>query len=579
MKLLKIFFAIFFVRSNQIYYRRIKDNLFNAFKKDDYTVYDSNKDYIRVFLRVHDYNKEINCTLKDISIDGKKQHTENFSFKYEGKSINDNIKILEENIIKIINSSYDKNIVLVYSLYDCTYSSFAKQIIEKIKENNKSRSEKNTDKIFYKNISFLGCHLNKILDEIENFNKYNKYKLRIPDIPISFYYGGYTNIYYIRFCIEKNNICYLFEFNLNEIDNKDVNSLVNIAIEDEFKGKKEILMRLFELYNFAEAEYIQRHSAEKLCNITSNKIELVYSGYNLIEIQTDLVKFKAYSKKVKVLYALNNSTTDANLMGKNLFTELKKTIYKIYLMKNTDEYSYVEFVFRLLHQYNKPDFLIMRILNNEDSAMGFIFNWILLFLNIIEFRDLDIKTGKLIISEKLKDEKKRKITKILLSKLLMITSKECYLVKICLLIEAENYINENDVSNDYLFKSLKEIYNLIVPENNKNNKSKKNSRGINMVNIVKELENGYIDIIREYKKKILYQICKILSLFTRLDRPTCAIEKYECKCEFVKEEIIKNMGLDEKEVEKNTENIINLLSKKTAKEEKLLTERNKKEKK
>ncbi|WUR03189.1 uncharacterized protein VNE69_04018 [Vairimorpha necatrix] len=100
-----------------------------------------------------------------------------------------------------------------------------------------------------------------------------------------------------------------------------------------------------------------------------------------------------------------------------------------------------------------------------------------------------------------------------------------------------------------------------------------------MVNIVKELENGYIDIIREYKKEILYQICKILSLFTRLDRSTCAIEEYEYKCEFVKEEIIKNMGLNEKEVQKNTENIINLLSKKTAKEEKLPTERNKKEKK
>ncbi|WUR03190.1 uncharacterized protein VNE69_04019 [Vairimorpha necatrix] len=406
MKLLKIFFAIFFVRSNQINYRNIKDNLFNAIKKGDYTVYDSNKDYTRVFLRVHYYNKEINCTIKDISIDEKKQHTENFSFNYEGKSINDNIKILEENIKNIINLSYDKNIVLFYSLYNYTYSSFAKQIIEKIIENNKSRSEKNTDKIFYKNISYEDCHLNKILREIENFNNYNKYKLRIPDIPISFYYNRYTNIYYIRFCIEKNNICYLFEFNLNEIDNKDVNSLVNIAIEDEFKGKKEILMRLLRLYKVADAKYMKSYSCGNYCKITSNKIELGHIHKMVLEINPGSVKFQL--EKKEYFYALNRSANNKNYIGQKKFTELKKTINKIYLLKNTDDCSYVQCVCRLLHHHNKIEFLIMKIFNNQDSAISLIFNYILLFICIIDAQDLDFKTGKLIGTyNTLEDEKKK----------------------------------------------------------------------------------------------------------------------------------------------------------------------------
>ncbi|WUR02701.1 uncharacterized protein VNE69_02220 [Vairimorpha necatrix] len=114
-------------------------------------------------------------------------------------------------------------------------------------------------------------------------------------------------------------------------------------------------------------------------------------------------------------------------------------------------------------------------------------------------------------------------------------------MKILLILEAEEFLNENDVTDEPILKSLKYINDHLKTKNYEN-------EYIDIIDILKEIKT-HIGRIIEHKKDILDYINKINMLFTESISTTLISEKG--KEHYTKDEIITNLCLNEFEVEKS----------------------------
>ncbi|WUR04361.1 uncharacterized protein VNE69_08116 [Vairimorpha necatrix] len=320
---------------------------------------------------------------------------------------------------------------------------------------------------------------------------------------------------------------------------------------------------MYELYKFNDVTYLNTHSVKDRLEITPNKIEKKRGDNFKIEILKESISFIVNSRQY--LYHLKdyrNRHETKNFIEKSFFIEFKKKLEKINLIKNTGDYNCVEFFYNLLSNYDKVDFLIVRIVYNQGSALNYIFSYILLSMRIIEKNEFYCITGE---KEGVLSVVKNIITRIITMlsyRLSDVSLIETYLIKICLILEAEKYINEHDVNNEYVFKSLKDVWTLI--ESKYDEKIWfffKKTECFNIAKVIKEVENFHISNIIRYKKEILKNVCKIVSLFTGLSSSRFLYEN--TKEAFRREEIIKNLRLNENEIEKKTKVIKKNLSKKT----------------
>ncbi|WUR03861.1 uncharacterized protein VNE69_06178 [Vairimorpha necatrix] len=120
-----------------------------------------------------------------------------------------------------------------------------------------------------------------------------------------------------------------------------------------------------------------------------------------------------------------------------------------------------------------------------------------------------------------------------------------YLIQICVLLEAESYVNETNVSEDSIYKNLKDIYNLI--------ETKKNiQKNIDLIKTMKELAGGHFDNFKKYKENVYIEICAIASLFCGLNKNT--FFKHDTRL-LSKSDICSSLNLDENEIQKNIESI------------------------
>ncbi|WUR03376.1 uncharacterized protein VNE69_04198 [Vairimorpha necatrix] len=136
-----------------------------------------------------------------------------------------------------------------------------------------------------------------------------------------------------------------------------------------------------------------------------------------------------------------------------------------------------------------------------------------------------------------------------------------YLIKKCLLIEAERFINENNVDDDVVYKTIKDISKIAELKNAANTFGLDTRKGvINFSKIIQDAILTHLDRIRNYKNTILNHKIKISTMFTGIfDINGDGHEQHEHK----KNEIIQCLGLEKNEVAKNTKVIILKLSENT----------------
>ncbi|WUR02691.1 uncharacterized protein VNE69_02212 [Vairimorpha necatrix] len=564
MKIYKILLYIFFEKSNINIYNNLKNIVLNKIRTKDYTVFDSSKEYTIVSLFLYEYTKTISCTINDYISNNKLQKKDKwFEVHCENKTFYSIILEIEENIKRLLNFPCNEKIVLLYSHFQYTNSLLLKQVIEDIKKENKKRQfRKKGFEIYYESIDKMNCSLHKLSNEIKAYNSINEYKLSLPIFPITYLKYENDHAYYFRFCIKENNFSYLFEFNINKLDNDELNNYSEIKTSNLCTIDEKITNILLRLFHINDINYIDTLSEVYSVSINPNEIEIKYPYYFKLEIKATSISFKIISMEY-VYYVKSNENCDHlfYFITPNIFIGFKDILKKFNLIKNEDNTKCIEFLYRLLNYHNKVEFLITRILNNSMSALNYIICHLLQLFGVLDKNELDIITGQMEDTNNNIVDQKNKIVKALCGFLAILNIAECFLIKICLLLELEQYFNENNLSDDIIIRSLKDINVLINSmKNEEGNKFK--TEVFDIIKIVEELKRTHVDNIIIYKKDTLKNICKLISLFTGLKISTFVHQK--TKEIFSKNEIIKNLQLNESKIDKDIKLIKNILSINTA---------------
>ncbi|WUR03171.1 uncharacterized protein VNE69_03380 [Vairimorpha necatrix] len=571
MNIIKFFVVIWFVKSNINIYNKINGIILKQIENRKYTVFNLNKKYTQIQITCNENNKKLCCLLVNNILNETISNEFGYIIiDYANKSTYNIIEEIEKFIKKITSTLSIDYILLSYSQYEYRESnSIVKKIIEKLNQiNAKRRVKKKGIEIYYENIYAADGYFDKILLEIENFNSKNGYKFREPEFMISYSRNEDDISYYFRLCVIIHNMFYLFKFDINDLDNKELNTFAEVNTRNMGHHDAKILKKIYEIFNVNDLYHIEARGEIRCLEISRNKIEKIMPKKFKIEVHLDSISFfNGYTKNS--VYLKNESNKDdgeKKFINNNFFDEIKKILEKINFIANTKDYKCVEFFYTLLKNYNKVEFLIMRIMNKQETALKLIFNFIIKHMYIVEEDELDYTTGEIIFRSNNEEDNKNKIIKKLSYRLSGLQFSDCYLIKIFLLLEAEEYINKKNINNEYIWKILIDINEYIQEKNNeKISRSDRNSRCINIVKIIKEVENYHIQNIIKYKNEVLKNVCKMTSLFTGLASSRFVYK--DTKEDFIRNEICENFQLDGNEIEEKANIIKNNLQKNTDEDE------------
>ncbi|WUR02699.1 uncharacterized protein VNE69_02220 [Vairimorpha necatrix] len=515
-----------FVISNETIFNLLKDNITMKIKERDYFVFNYEKNYIKINIYLWEVREHISFTFEDLLYDENNKYISiSLNVNYVDKSIKDITEEIESKLIEIFKTPNNNSFVLLY--YASQYEKYPiiKEIIESIqKDNHERRVSPRINQIFYENICANCMSINKIFADIKKYN-YNK-NGKIDIHKSHTHYIKKDDAYYFNLYLVIDKILYFFMLNTKEIEES-----MEIKTENMYEMNLEIFYVLSKLYKIVDIEYLNTRFCSKNLDCYLDKIELVSKGTFKIEIGPNYIRFH------ENLYNFENKSN----RNKNFYSKFQKKIKIIKYIKDIDADNVVESLYRLFFRYNKVEFLILGLLNRPKSPLKLIFAYLLLFIKAIEKEDFDIITGINEYTENIIEIDKNELTKKLLDYLLSFNDSESYLMKILLILEAEEFLNENDVTDEPILKSLKYINDHLKTKNYEN-------EYIDIIDILKEIKT-HIGRIIEHKKDILDYINKINMLFTESISTTLISEKG--KEHYTKDEIITNLCLNEFEVEKS----------------------------
>ncbi|WUR04829.1 uncharacterized protein VNE69_11001 [Vairimorpha necatrix] len=458
---------------------------------------------------------------------------------YANKSTYNIIEEIEQFIKKIKSTLNIDSIVLLYRQSKYRQSNrIVKKIIEKLNQiNDERRIKKKGTEIYYENICVRDCFLHNIIKKKQEFDSKNESRVQDLEPMIIYSRKEDDNSYYFRLCIVIKNMYYLFEFYINELENKKLDTLVKINAENMCYYDAKILKKLYEIFNVNDLYHIEARGEIRCLEITPNKIEKIMPKKFKIEVHPNSINFCDGYRENSV-YLKNDSNKydgEKKFINNNFFDEIKKMLERIHFIANTKDYKCVEFFYRLLKNYNKVEFLIMRIMNKQTSALKIIFNCIIKHMYIVEEDELDYTTGEIIFRSNNEEDNKNKI------------------------INKLSYILSGLQFSDYINEYIRE------KNNEKISRSDGKSRCINILKIIKEAENYHINNIIKYKNEVLKNVCKITSLFTGLASSRFVYK--DTKEDFIRNEICENFQLDGNEIEEKANIIKNNLQKNTDEDE------------
>ncbi|WUR03168.1 uncharacterized protein VNE69_03377 [Vairimorpha necatrix] len=218
----------------------------------------------------------------------------------------------------------------------------------------------------------------------------------------------------------------------------------------------------------------------------------------------------------------------------------------------------IEIFFRLIQDNKKVEYFIHRILCKQGTAVNIIFSHLLLDHKIIEKK----KVNEIIETEIERQQIIKKILKKLSNSLYLSST---YLIKICLFLEVEEYLNENQSKNEPIFRTLKNIAYYIRSKKNlqefylSESSLLNKQKNVNLTKVFQELANYHLEDLGNLKENNLRFILKIAFLFTGLENDTCDVGDYQFYVD--KFSIITGLRLDRIEIEINNKMIAENISK------------------
>ncbi|WUR04884.1 uncharacterized protein VNE69_11053 [Vairimorpha necatrix] len=539
------------VQGYQDVYNKLYTLITEKIKNRDYWEISNEKKYLRIKLSFDYLNYQLDanileeCNILEIIEEEKRILVNSIE-----RSIQDIVVEFEDKLLHECEILRPDFIVLIYNPACCQHNVF-KQIIDfLIQKNLARRNSINRSDLLYEyiiedislwNVMFVNLY------KQEYNNDFSHQK-----IPLTFSKRGKQH--YVNFCIEVKNIKHLFEINAEEIGKESLYTWKDTCLEKNKEVDRKIGNYFHMLYKNIYVDNIDNYSMPffKIC--TPYKIELFIKKFR-IEIIDDEIHLG--HRNENHIFIPNRQTT---LFGKRYanenkwITEFKRVFKKIHAIDfSENRCKGVEMFFRLIRYLNKVDFFIERILNAEGSPMNVLLAHLLHIKGLINRSELK----NIINIEGLIEEKKIQLCKELEKSL---STDRCnsisFLLKIFLFIEGEKYINKNRSNPEPNFKILKMIGALI--------KSKGKARGI-----LKKIESGffinknkidlaviYDDLVKNHfqdyqnsQSNLWKEVFKIASLFTGLESTRCEINDHTFYT--LKGKIIREMGLDKYEVEKN----------------------------
>ncbi|WUR03669.1 uncharacterized protein VNE69_05258 [Vairimorpha necatrix] len=536
MNIVKIFIMIKFVKTNQTLLVRIEDMLMIKIENRDYIFFDISEQNINVsiFASYDVYDKNIKFRIRNTGVD--RRLTLNygcFDIKVEEKTSNDIIIEMEKNIETIMIIFNNFSIIFLYGVYDYNNYLIMKKLIDELKILNTARKiEDNFFNIYYENICDTDDELQKIISEIKN--PQNNCNLKTSQSSVYYYKIVSTNKYYFCLRIDLGNMRYFFEFCIDEFY-----SLVNTKFKIQNETQNETFKRLIDIYKLSYKNFDLGQIPNFILTIqsTNNAVEISYhKQYFKIEIEKEVVTIKINAMYYS--YCIENNLDEVinkRNICKDCLMEFQTILSRL---ENTKKTLGINMFYKLIVLNNKIEFLVERILNKPGSALNIIFGYLLLDITII-----DQNTVSTIIGNDTDNglNKKKLTNRVATSLKKYFYTTDLYFIAFCLLLETENYINNENVCNVILFKILKDIGIL-----NKKKEFGCNSPKFN-INLIKTCED--IAIIHnnnfdKYKKEVEQKICSTTALFTKykdifiINRFTSVYYQLE------KDQVITNLGLD-----------------------------------
>ncbi|WUR03755.1 uncharacterized protein VNE69_06076 [Vairimorpha necatrix] len=583
MNFVKIFALLLFIQSyirvydkeeiNKKIYEELKKMMMKKIEKKEYVEFNSSEEFIKVHIYLNEENHILNINIENIKTPEANASIEKFEFHYDDKSINEITEYIEFYVEQYSQKKNNDSIILVYDSECFEACPILKDVIKHIKSINENRKINNKCwGEYYNYICATDCYLLKMLMGIKCGIVLNEYDISIFDF--HFYYISKYNDRCIRFYIKKGELCYLFELNIEELNIDALISLndTNIKLNSDFDGI--IINKLLILCKLSDMDDIEKYETTTEYIFTPNMI-------NIPEFN-----FKLVMESNKISFNLSSGTYEYFIMNKSinedckLYIEEKKFLDVKFFFENTpitqnvlDDFKAVELLFRIFRNNNKIEFLITKIFKNKGSGLNLICAHLLLSMEIINQNDHNLLLRG---NEESENEVISRCMDIIKKNYLIINGLQFYLFKKCLLMEAAKFVCENNVEDDLVYKTLKEIYHLNEKKNVTNiiDLSTK-KEDIYFLKTIQEAILTYKDHIRYYKYSILSHLCRISFMFIEMDDFFGnAYEQYKHQ----KDKFIHFLKLDKNEVDKNTKIIMNNLSKNTMIEYKYQEKRKQKKK-
>ncbi|WUR03587.1 uncharacterized protein VNE69_05176 [Vairimorpha necatrix] len=547
-----IFFV--FIHSWKGVYDRLNTILTNKIAKRDYCVIVNNKRYLKVefkFLSIHELNAKLEIEFFPWN---ESKSLEDININCRGKSVETIVKEFEEVLLLEYEKILADSIILVYNSNFYVVDPIYKKIINYLKEENAKRTELSMcSKIFYDIIDDHYCLWDRIVGRIKiDFRFYNgdPKDFRIPLTIVERNDECYLNI-----SIYLDDVYYFFELNLKELKEETFFNRVELKSSDTNETNKVISKKFHDLYRFIILEGLSLNYKKHIISFDIDNIELYNLNFvisinnNSIQITHNLGKF---------VYNLDNNSTkvdNENIIEKKTLEEFKELFIKIRLIDF--KYDSVELFFRLIENKNKIELLLDRIISNSKNPLCIICAHLMLIQKLIDRNEFN----KMLGVDKLNGERKIQIIEIILRNLILrVDILFTYFIKICLFLEAERYINENDDLNDSIFNTLKQIGILVKLKENIEKKVSinevqlpHNKNIIDIVKIYRNFEKLHFKDIKILRKQILIRILEISILFTGLEKTKCEINSYQSITH--KDTVINTLGFDINEVNINNEAI------------------------
>ncbi|WUR03548.1 uncharacterized protein VNE69_05137 [Vairimorpha necatrix] len=413
--------------------------------------------------------------------------------------------------------------------------------------------------ILYDSITNQSCLWNRMIKQTGIDLKYYRENPITYKIPLEIVETKFKC--YLILSIQVDNIYYCFEVDYKLLDEPNLFSMVKFESSHVNEIDKLIGEHFYDLYKLVYLDGISLYDQSHFTICELNNIKLYARNFEM-SILNDGIRFTHDIRHYDYFSEKNpNLTNNENIIEEKKIIEFKRVFRKIYFLEFNDKY--VELFFRLMKNENKVEFIINRLLNKPGTPLSMIFAHLMFDQSLIDESEMKKMIGR----DNLTERRKMQLINIFWKNLSCREySSNTHIMKICIFLEAEKYMNENECSNDTIFDTLKKIGKLIETKEkhkrqfaiNESHLSNSNEN-IDLYKIYKESVEYHLKDVNFFKKHVLICSLELSTLITGLEINTyeMGFSRFYTK----KDEVLNTYRINKNEVDINNDTIREKLSK------------------